>query len=198
MWAVIIYLSLESEPIRCTSSFRNKGWSHCCVDEIAASFANGRMFHAAVNVIPASYMWGVYREKRINNENNIITIQPQLWFLKSSDRLTRASVCSHAVFVIISKVGLIIFPWSVWYRCSIHPAENGEETMNNASGIRTFCNSFRQKFDGWLKGASNSLPQQCGVIHLNDLSKFTVMPMKYCPLSPFAICRNIVVRETLH
>lgn len=36
------YLSLERYPLWCTSSLRNSGWGHCCIDKTTASFANRR------------------------------------------------------------------------------------------------------------------------------------------------------------
>lgn len=42
---------------------------------------------------------------------------------------------------------------------------------------------------------SNIVPEQWSLIYLNDLSKFTVMPMKYCPSEPFAICWDIMVKD---
>lgn len=41
--------------------------------------------------------------------------------------LTHALVYSHTVLIIISKVGLILFPSSVCNRGAIHPAENGKK-----------------------------------------------------------------------
>ena len=50
-------------------------------------------------------------------------------------RLTHALVHSHTVFIIVSEVGLILFPCGVKNRGAIQPAEIGKMKINKTSLI---------------------------------------------------------------
>lgn len=74
--------------------------------------------------------------------------------------LTHALVYSHTVFIIISKVGLILIPRGVCYRAVIHPA--GSENSD---------------FRLWWMVNRLCVKKKLSMAYLKDLSKFTVMPI---------------------
>lgn len=49
---------------------------------------------------------------------------PNQHIIKYFHRLTHAFVDCHTVFIIVCKVGFIVFPRSVSYRCPIQPTKN--------------------------------------------------------------------------